>query len=59
MTGQAPDAAMIEALARAALARIPEPFQHHLADIVLMVEDFADDETLDAMGIEDPFDLTG
>jgi predicted Zn-dependent protease with MMP-like domain len=59
MTGQAPDAAMIEALARAALARIPEPFNAYLADIVLVVEDFADDETLDQMGIEDPFDLTG
>lgn len=55
----APDAAAIEALARAALARIPAPFAGHLADIVLLVEDFADDETLDAMGIEDPFELTG
>lgn len=63
MSGQAqsyaPDAGRIEALARAALARIPEPFAVHLGDVVLIVEDFADDETLDAMGIEDPFDLTG
>nr|WP_294809672.1 metallopeptidase family protein [uncultured Sphingomonas sp.] len=63
MSGQAPShapsAATIEALARDALARIPEPFQTHLADVVLIVEEFADDETLDAMGIEDPFDLTG
>ena len=63
MSGQAPShapsAATIEALAREALARIPEPFQTHLADVVLIVEEFADDETLDAMGIEDPFDLTG
>ncbi|AJP73114.1 metallopeptidase family protein [Sphingomonas hengshuiensis] len=63
MSGQAPthapDAARIEALARAALARIPEPFAAHLGDVVLIVEDFADDETLDALGIEDPFDLTG
>ncbi len=59
MSGQAPDAATIERLARAALGRIPEPFASHLADVVLIVEDFADDETLDAMGIEDPFDLTG
>ncbi len=59
MTRQAPDAATIEAMAREALARIPEPFASHLADVVLIVEDFADDETLDAMGIEDPFDLTG
>jgi predicted Zn-dependent protease with MMP-like domain len=63
MSGQAashaPDANRIEALARAALARIPEPFQSHLADVVLIVEEFADDETLDALGIEDPFVLTG
>ena len=63
MSGQAPshapDAACIEALARDALARIPEPFATHLADVVLLVEELADDETLDAMGIEDPFDLTG
>lgn len=59
MTGQAPDAAQIERLARAALARIPEPFATHLADVVLVVQEFADDETLAAMGIEDPFELTG
>jgi len=63
MRGQAPstapDAATIEALARDALARIPSPFAEHLADVVLIVEEFADDETLDALGIEDPFDLSG
>lgn len=63
MSGQAPshapDAAVLEALARDALARIPEPFATHLADVVLLVEEFADDETLEAMGIEDPFALTG
>jgi predicted Zn-dependent protease with MMP-like domain len=59
MTRQAPDAATIEAMAHEALARIPEPFANHLADVALLVEEFADDETLDAMGIEDAFDLTG
>jgi predicted Zn-dependent protease with MMP-like domain len=59
MSGQAPDAAAIERMARAALSQIPEPFQSHLADVVLIVEEFADDETLDALGIEDPYDLTG
>jgi predicted Zn-dependent protease with MMP-like domain len=59
MTGQAPSAEDIARLARIALARIPSPFAEHLADVVLIVEDFADDETLDAMGIEDPFELTG
>ena len=57
--GQAPSLDEIEALARAALARLPEPFSSHLADIVLRVEDFADDETLAELGIEDPFELTG
>lgn len=55
----APDAARIEALARAALARIPQPFAQHLAGVVLIVEDFAEDEILAEMGIDDPFELTG
>jgi predicted Zn-dependent protease with MMP-like domain len=59
MSGQAPSAAVIEQLARAALARIPEPFAGYLKDVVLIVEEFADDETLNALGIEDPFDLSG
>ena len=59
MSGQAPDAATIERMAREALSQIPEPFQSHLADVVLIVEEFADDETLDALGIEDPYDLSG
>ena len=55
----APSAADIEALARAALARIPEPFAGYLADVVLVIEDFADEQTLRDMGMEDPFELTG
>ena len=39
--------------------RLPAPFAEHLGDVVLLVEDFADEETLEAMGIEDPFELTG
>src|SRR5687768_13718784 len=57
--GTAPSAADIEAIARASLERLPEPFAAHLGDVVLTVEEWADDATLDAMGIEDPFDLTG
>ena len=55
----APSLAEIEAIARAALARIPAPFAATLGELVLLVEELADDETLHAMGIEDPFDLTG
>ncbi|MCH8616636.1 metallopeptidase family protein [Sphingomonas sp. SM33] len=57
--GPPPSAEEMEALARRALSALPEPFAEHLNDVVLLIEDFADDETLDTMGIEDPFDLTG
>jgi predicted Zn-dependent protease with MMP-like domain len=55
----APDAAAIERLADAAIAALPGEFRRHLEGVVLQIEEFADDETLDAMGIEDPFDLSG
>ncbi len=60
-TGQtfAPDAAAIERLAEAAIARLPEPFRKHLQGVVLRIDDFADDAVLEELGIEDPFDLTG
>ncbi|HCF24852.1 MULTISPECIES: metallopeptidase family protein [unclassified Novosphingobium] len=57
--GLAPSLSEIEALACAALAQMPEPFAAHLAGVRLVVEDFADAETLAAMGIEDAFELTG
>lgn len=57
--GLAPSAAEIDLLARAALARLPEPFAVHLQGVRLVVEEFADAETLDELGIEDPFELTG
>ena len=57
--GMAPSAAELEAIARASLDRLPEPFAAHLKDVVLTVEELADDETLESMGIDDPFDLTG
>lgn len=57
--GTAPSAADIEAIARASLERLPEPFAAHLKDVVLIVEELADEETLAEMGIDDPFELTG
>ena len=57
--GTAPGLAEIEALALAALARLPEAFRVHLDGVAVLVEDFADEETLAAMGIADPFELTG
>lgn len=55
----APTAGAIEAIASATIAGLPAEFRAHLGDVVLIVEDFAEDETLDALGIDDPFDLSG
>ncbi len=54
-----PDAADIEAMARAAITRLPEAFRAPAAAVVLRIEDFAPDAMLDEMEIEDPFGLTG
>ncbi|ODU20644.1 MAG: neutral zinc metallopeptidase [Sphingomonas sp. SCN 67-18] len=54
-----PDAAAIEALALAALNRLPAQFRAHLGDVVLKVAEFADEDVLAELGIESPFDLSG
>jgi predicted Zn-dependent protease with MMP-like domain len=55
----APTAATIEAIARDAWDRLPAQFRAHLSAIVFRVEDFADDDVLDELGIDDPYQLTG
>ncbi len=55
----APDAAAIERLAEAALAALPADFRALIGNVVLRVEEFADEDALDSLGIEDPFELTG
>jgi predicted Zn-dependent protease with MMP-like domain len=57
--GPPPSVEEIEALARAAMGRLPPEFAAHLGEIVLQVEDFAEDALLDELGLEDPFELTG
>ncbi len=57
--GTSPTADEIEAIARRALKALPEPFSSHLRDVVLQVEEFASEEILASLAIEDPFDLTG
>lgn len=49
----------LDGMAQAALAALPEPYRAAAAAVVIRIDDFADEDTLDAMGIEDPFDLTG
>ncbi|WP_294217772.1 metallopeptidase family protein [uncultured Sphingomonas sp.] len=57
--GPAPDADAIEGIARDTIARLPAAFAQHLGDVVLIVEEEADDETLAALGLDHPLDLTG
>ncbi len=54
-----PDGAVIEEMARDTLAALPEEFKVHARAVVLRVEDFAPDDILRDMKIEDPFQLTG
>jgi len=48
-----------EALVDRALRRLPRKFRERIANIAVVVEDWADDETLDEMGIEPPDTLYG
>jgi acetylglutamate kinase len=54
-----PSIADIVSLAERALASIPETFTKHARKLAIVVEDIADEETLDAMGVESGYDLTG
>ncbi|MEF3366267.1 metallopeptidase family protein [Methylocystis sp. 9N] len=56
---RAPTLADIEALADAAYAALPQRFTRLCEGLVIRVEDFPDDETLDAMDCETEFDLLG
>ena len=56
---QAPDAALVEAMAREAIAGLPPEFAGPAAQVVLRVEDFASDDFLDELEIDDPLELTG
>ena len=55
----APTLDEIEALARAAVARLPDTFRAFLNGVRLEVQDFPDDEVVRAMDLESPFDILG
>jgi predicted Zn-dependent protease with MMP-like domain len=46
-------------LAREAFDALPEPFRSLAGEVVIRIDDFADREILESLGIEDPFELTG
>ena len=59
MTASAVGGRRLVALGEAILKGLPEPFRGAVAQVAILVQDWPDDATLDAMGIEDPLDLTG
>jgi predicted Zn-dependent protease with MMP-like domain len=46
-------------LAEAAWADMPAAFRDLAGDVIFRIEDFAEDDVLADLGIEDPFELTG
>lgn len=59
MNARAPSLSDIDALARRALAAIPNELKRHLGPLVIRVEEFPDEETEAAMELESPFDILG
>lgn len=54
----APDAALIDALARDALSALPGIFRERCGALAVHVEEFPEDDLLDELGAEDPFSIT-
>ena len=56
---EAPDAAVIEAMAVASVEALPKRFRDHARAVVIQVEEFAEDDILADLDIDYPFELTG
>jgi predicted Zn-dependent protease with MMP-like domain len=55
----APSIADFEALAQAAVERLPDLFRTHLRSVLLRIEDFPDADVIDEMALESEWDLLG
>ncbi|MEO5374246.1 MAG: metallopeptidase family protein [Alphaproteobacteria bacterium] len=54
-----PTLADIDAIARSAMAAIPEVLRRHARNVVVRVEEFCDEDTEEEMDLESPFELLG
>lgn len=54
-----PSLAEMELVAAEELARIPDELRQHLGEVVLVIEDFPDEDTEEEMDLDSPFDLLG
>ena len=59
LSGRMPSAADIDAIARHTLMRLPSPFAESLRDVVLVIEELADDATVHRLGLDHPMNLSG
>jgi predicted Zn-dependent protease with MMP-like domain len=59
MSHLAPSLDDFDRLAREAWDALPKPFRAMAGDVLIRIEDFADEQILADMEIEDPFELTG
>ncbi|MEP7209415.1 MAG: metallopeptidase family protein [Alphaproteobacteria bacterium] len=57
--GPAPSIDDFAAMAQKALDALDEPFREAAKAVSIRIEDFADEETLEKLHIESPYDLTG
>ena len=55
----APSLETFTALAEAAFAALPDAVRDLTGDVVFRVQDFAESEVLEDLGLEDPFELSG
>jgi predicted Zn-dependent protease with MMP-like domain len=58
-TDLAPSLDDIGQLAEAAWADMPQTFRALAGDVIFRIEDVAEDDVLDDLGIDNPFELTG
>lgn len=56
---QAPSLDDFEAMADDAFKGLPEGFRKLCGEVVIRIEDFPDDEVIEAMELETPFDILG
>jgi predicted Zn-dependent protease with MMP-like domain len=49
----------LAAIAEAVLREIPGRFRAEVSGVALRIDEFPDDETLDALGLDSPYDLLG
>lgn len=54
-----PSLAEIESLARNAFAHLPLHFRGLCGELVITIADFPDDQTMEDMGLESPFEILG